>query len=146
MPTFVKSVLVAAPVEEVFAFHERTDALPLLSPPFPPVRVIRRDGGIEEGARVELRIGPIRWVAVHGTFERNRLFEDRQVDGPFTEWTHRHQFESVAGGTRLTDRIDYRLPGGEWMNRLASWAVEVGLNQMFRYRHEQTKRHCERRS
>ena len=34
---------------------EREDALALLTPPFPPVRLVRRTGGIRKGARVELR-------------------------------------------------------------------------------------------
>src|SRR5207344_3251851 len=35
MPTFLKSIFVEAPVETVFGFHEREDALRLLSPRFP---------------------------------------------------------------------------------------------------------------
>ena len=58
MPTFLKSVVVEAPVETVFGFHEREDALRLLSPAFPPMRVIRKMGGIELGSKVELKVGP----------------------------------------------------------------------------------------
>jgi ligand-binding SRPBCC domain-containing protein len=52
MPAFLKSIVIEAPVENVFGFHERQDALQLLSPAFPPVRVIRKKGGIEAGSRV----------------------------------------------------------------------------------------------
>ena len=52
VPTFVRQLVVQAPVEQVFAFHEREDTLPGLSPPFPPMRVVRRTGGIRTGARV----------------------------------------------------------------------------------------------
>jgi len=52
VPEFVKSSLIKAPVEVVFAFHEREDALPLLSPRFPPMTVVSRTGGIRAGARV----------------------------------------------------------------------------------------------
>ena len=144
MPTFIKSVLLNVPVEGVFAFHEREDALKLLNPPFPPVRVIRKEGGIEPGSRVELKIGPFRWVALHSAYEKNRLFEDQQISGPFAQWTHRHEFERVGDSTRLTDRIDYRLPGGPWVNRLLGWAVQLGLHQMFRHRHRITRRFCEK--
>jgi len=141
MPTFLKSVVIEAPVEAVFAFHERPDALQLLSPAFPPVRVIRKTGGLEPGSRVELRIGPFHWVALHTAYEKNRFFEDRQVSGPFTQWIHRHEFEAVGNATHLTDRIQYRLPGGTWANRLFGWAVDLGLRQMFHHRHQVTK-HC----
>ena len=93
MAVFVKDVLIDAPVEVVFAFHEREDALELLSPPFPPLRVLRNSGGIQAGARVELRIAwVVRWSALHTAYEKNRLFVDEQVRGPFASWVHRHEF------------------------------------------------------
>ena len=144
MPTFRKSVVVEALVETVFGFHEREDALRLLSPAFPAVRVVRKQGGIETGSRVELRIGPLRWVALHTAFQKNRFFEDQQISGPFAKWIHRHEFEAVGGATLLTDRIEYRLPGGVWMNHLFGWAMQLGLQQMFRHRHRITKRYCEK--
>jgi ligand-binding SRPBCC domain-containing protein len=143
LPVFSQSVLIDAPVGVVFSFHERLDALALLTPAFPPVRVISRTGGIEAGARVELRVGFLRWVARHTAYEKNRLFVDEQIEGPFDQWVHRHEFEEVEGKTRLTDRVEYRLPGGSLVNGLFSWAVKPGLTQMFRHRHRVTKQMCE---
>lgn len=145
MPTFVKSVIVNAPVEAVFGFHERPDALPLLSPPFPPIRVVRKRGGIEAGAEVEIRIGPIRWHARHTEYERNRLFVDVQERGPFARWVHRHEFEAMGPQTRLTDRVDFALPGGTVINLLLAPFVRLGLRQMFAHRHAVTRRMCELR-
>ena len=133
-----------APIETVFGFHEREDALLLLSPAFPPVRVIRKEGGIEPGSWVELKIGPIHWTALHSGFARNRFFEDKQIAGPFATWIHRHEFESLGDATRLTDRIEYWLPGGRLVNYLLGWVVKVGLHQMFCQRHQRTKRFCEK--
>lgn len=144
VPTFIASVLIQAPVEAVFAFHEREDALKLLSPPFPPLRVIRKTGGIEPGGRVELKIGPVRWVALHSAYEKNHFFEDQQVSGPFAMWIHRHEFEAAGLATRLTDRIQYQLPGGAWTEWMFGWAVRICLRQMFRQRHRKTKQYCER--
>lgn len=145
MPTFVRQVIVNAPVDVVFGFHERDDALPLLSPAFPPVRVVERTGGLQPGARVELRIGGlIRWIARHTALERNRLFVDEQVEGPFRRWVHRHEFEAVGSSTRLTDRITYEVPGGALVNQVAAWLIAPGLRQMFRHRHRVTKQQCER--
>jgi ligand-binding SRPBCC domain-containing protein len=146
LPVFVKSVLIYAPVEEVFRFHERDDALALLTPPFPPVRMLSHTDGIEIGARVELRVGVFRWVALHTAYEKNRLFEDRQIQGPFANWVHRHEFKPAGNATRLTDRIEYELPGGPLVNRLFGWIVNLGLVNMFRHRHRVTKEICERPS
>jgi ligand-binding SRPBCC domain-containing protein len=143
MPVFVRSILLDAPIETVFAFHERPDALQLLSPPFPPVRVIRKTGGIEVGSRVELRIGPLPWIALHTAFEKNRLFEDQQISGPFARWVHRHEFETAGQGTRLTDRVDFQMPGGPVLNRIFGWAFKLALQPMFSYRHRVTRQYCE---
>ena len=138
--------MIDAPVAEVFAFHERDDALALLSPAFPPVRVVKKTGGIEAGARVELRVaGLVRWVALHTEYAKDRLFVDEQIEGPFRAWTHRHEFEAVGTRTRLTDRVTYELPGGPLVNALAAWIVTPGLHQMFRHRHRVTRQHCEAR-
>jgi ligand-binding SRPBCC domain-containing protein len=144
VPTFVRSLIVRAPVDRVFAFHEREDALPRLSPPFPPVRVVSREGGIRTGARVDLRIGPIRWLALHTAYEPNRLFVDEQIAGPFTSWVHRHEFEPIdAATTRLTDRVTFTLPGGPLVNALFGRLVALSLVPMFRFRHAATKAACE---
>jgi ligand-binding SRPBCC domain-containing protein len=146
VPAFVRTVLIDAPVEAVFAFHERDDALARLSPPFPRVHVIRKTGGIEAGSRVELRIGRFRWVALHTGFEKNRLFVDEQTQGPFHRWIHRHEFEEIDGRTRLTDRVEYRLRGGLAVEAVFGWIVKLALGRMFRARHSATKKFCEERS
>jgi ligand-binding SRPBCC domain-containing protein len=143
VPAFVQSVLIDAPVEDVFRFHEREDALALLTPPFPPVRVISRTGGIQTGARVELRVGVFRWVALHTAYEKDRLFVDEQIQGPFAKWVHRHEFEAVGASTRLTDRIAWELPGGALVNLLLGWTATLGLRNMFAHRHRVTKKICE---
>jgi len=143
MATFVRSVVIDAPVEAVFGFHEREDALVRLSPSFPRVHVVRKTGGIEAGARVDLRIGPVAWAALHTRYEKNRLFVDEQLHGPFRRWIHRHEFEDLHGRTRLTDRVEYRLRGGTMVEAVFGWLVNLGLRRMFRARHSATKRFCE---
>ena len=143
MATFAKSVLIDAPVGVVFGFHERGDALSLLTPTFPAARIISRTGGLEPGSRVELRIGLFSWVALHTAYEKDRLFVDEQIKGPFAKWAHRHEFEDTGGKTRLTDRVEYQLPGGPISNALFSWMVKLGLNRMFNHRHRVTKQLCE---
>ena len=144
MPSFECSVEIEAPVEAVFAFHEHPDALRRLSPPFPPLKVLRRSGGLEAGAEVDLEIGPLTWQARHTAYERNRLFVDEQVRGPFRRWVHQHVFEALGPArSRLTDRVVFELPGGRLVNRVAAPAVRIALRQMFAHRHAVTKHACE---
>lgn len=146
---FAHASRIAAPVEAVFAFHERPDALELLTPPWQRVRVVRREGGLRAGAVVEFRIvvlGPLslRWVAEHVEYRRHELFVDEQREGPFAAWRHRHLFERDGDGTRLTDSIEYGLRGGRVAEWAGGWFVERQLRRMFAYRHEVTRRECER--
>lgn len=136
--------MVDAPVSTVFGFHERPDALQLLSPAFPPIRVISASGGIQRGARVELKVAGLRWVAIHTAYEKDRLFVDEQAEGPFARWVHRHRFESLGSRTKLTDSVEYVLPGGPLVNTSLAWTVKAGLWQMFAHRHKVTRKWCER--
>ena len=136
----MRRILIDAPVDEVFRFHERPDALALLSPAFPPVGMTARTGnGIDAGLRVELSVGLVRWVALHTTYEKNWLFVDEQIQGPFAKWIHRHEFEAVGSKTRLTDRIEYEFPGGPLVNLLFRWAAHLALQNMFSHRHRVTR-------
>ncbi len=144
MPTFVKTAMVDAPVDRVFGFHERADAFTLLTPAFPPVRVVGKVGrGVQTGVRVEIRVGPVRWLALHTDYVKNKLFVDEQVSGPFAKWVHRHEFEAVGNQTRLTDRVEFQLKGGRIINALFAWVAKIALTDMFRHRHDVTRRICE---
>lgn len=148
MLRFQYSTLINAPVEVVWGFHERSDILQLLTPPWQPIQVIRREGVLDVGAISEFRIFldslPVKWVARHTECEKNRLFTDEQIEGPMICWVHRHQFAEENGKTRLTDSIEYALPGGWLAEFLLGWWVESRLKDMFRYRHQVTKQECER--
>ena len=138
---------IAAPVEKVFAFHEREDIFSYLVPPWQKVQMISRVGGLEVGARLVFRVFvgpiPITWVAVHTDFVRNRLFVDEQERGPFAYWKHRHEFSPDGDGSILADRIEFRLKGGPVVDGLLGWLVRLQLLLMFRHRHAVTKRACE---
>jgi ligand-binding SRPBCC domain-containing protein len=131
----------------VMAFHERPDAIVLLRPPWQPMQVLRRQGGLETGAEVEFRVWmgpfPVRWLARHVAFEPGHSFTDVQVHGPFREWTHTHRFTGQGEGTLLSDEITCSLPGSPLSDWLLGWAVWLQLAAMFRYRHWVTRRYCE---
>ncbi|MEA5496042.1 MAG: SRPBCC family protein [Limnoraphis robusta] len=145
---FRYSSLIDAPVEVVWDFHRRSDILHLLTPPWQPVEIIRREGGLEVGAITEFRLWlgpiPVQWLAVHTECDRYRLFTDEQKQGPMESWVHRHQFSSEQGKTRLTDVITYSPPGGWLAENLLAWWVNSRLEDMFRYRHQVTQTECEK--
>lgn len=146
---FQHSSVINAPPEVVWKFHERPDILQLLNPPWQPVQVVRREGGLEVSAVTEFRLFlgplPLTWLARHTECEPNRLFIDEQISGPFDSWVHRHEFAPENGKTRLTDAVAFSMPGGDTVEFISGWLVKAQLEAMFRYRHHVTKRECESR-
>ncbi|MDD1437932.1 cyclase, partial [Dolichospermum sp. ST_sed10] len=54
---FKHSSIINAPVEVVWKFHERSDILQILTPPWQPVQVVRRDLKVNKAKPREERTG-----------------------------------------------------------------------------------------
>ncbi len=144
MPTkgahvFTRRSTLAASAEEVFLWHARPGAFERLTPPWDETRVVSRTGGVEDGARVTLRVpvGPTatRWVAEHRDVEPGRGFRDVQVEGPFARWSHRHSMQPAGASSVLEDRIEYALPAGPAGELVAGAFVRRKLHAAFEHRH-----------
>ena len=125
---------------QLFLWHTREGALERLTPPFAPIKVIERTGGIENGARVLMEVpsGPfkLKWLAVHSDYQEGRQFKDSQVKGPFASWEHRHLFNAISNEeSEYIDQIEYRLPFSPMSDWIAGGMVQRQLEQVFTYRH-----------
>lgn len=139
MPQFVHESEIPFPVSEVFAWHMRPRALERLLPPWEDVRVVSREGGIDDGGlvRVRARRGPLKaeLKVRHTAFERDRLFRDEQVSGPLQSWVHDHEFEARdSGSTLLRDRIEWKPPLGAAANVFTRGVIETELRRFFAFR------------
>jgi uncharacterized protein (TIGR01777 family) len=140
--TFVRRSRMPAPAAEVFAWHERPGALERLTPPWSPVRVLEREGGIRNGRVVlGIPVGPltVRWVAQHRDYVAGRQFRDEQVSGPFARWIHTHTIEPAGEDeAMLEDRIEWALPGGPLGAWIGSASTRGLLDRLFTWRHRTT--------
>lgn len=139
--SFSKRTRLAASADEVFAWHARPGALERLTPPWQSIEVEERTGGLKEGARVVLRVGPLgrRWVAVHRRLVPGREFVDEQVSGPFARWIHTHRFQPEGpDASVLEDHVEYALPCGLLGRIAGGWLVRSEIARLFRYRHAVT--------
>lgn len=132
---YTHSSIVAAPVEEVFAWHTRPGALERLLPPWQPVRLVKESRSLEAGETVLGLPGGLTWVARHdprGFRDSRRFVDEIVVDGiasmpasTVVRWRHAHSFEAVSGdSTRVTDQVQ------------TSVAQRL-LRPMFAFRHRQ---------
>lgn len=91
-----------------------------LSPPFPPVKLLRFDG-CAPGDQVILELNFIfftqKWTSAiteDGTSEAEYFFVDEGIVLPFflKKWTHRHRIIASPTGSRIRDEIEYESSNG----------------------------------
>jgi len=147
---FVRTTPVQASAQALFDWHEAPGAFQRLTPPGEPVRVLKQEGGIRDGARVTVRVGPwpfsLRWDLEHLDYRHGESFTDQQVTGPFRSWRHVHRMVPTGPDSCvLEDRIEYALPFGILGDLAARLIVEPKLNRLFAFRHNATRRAFEPR-
>ena len=145
MKRFIHEKELPFPVDRVWDWHMRPGALERLMPPWEDARVVGREGRIDDGGTVHVRVrrGPVKvdFKVRHTDFEPGRLFTDEQVSGPMGSWEHRHEFEPRGEGACLIrDRIRYAPPLGAAAAALAGSTIEAEMKRLFRFRNQRLVR------
>jgi ligand-binding SRPBCC domain-containing protein len=130
-------------MDRMIDFHEKPEALGILTPPPMFVQLLRDDRASFTDGELEFRLWfgpvPVRWVARHEPGPTPTSFADRMVEGPLAHWEHQHIFAEVPGGVELRDRIAIAhrpgLPG--LLTRLIFDGLP--LRALFIYRHLRTR-------
>ena len=141
--TFEHSSVIPTTLDEMIRFHEAPQAFAWLTPPPIFAQVHRRelksltDGELE--FTLWFLVVPVRWLARHEQGPTPHSFQDRMMQGPMAYWLHRHIFEEVEGGVKLTDRITLSHKPG--IAGLFTRLVFDGLplRFLFIYRHLRTR-------
>lgn len=126
---------------EVFAFFADAHNLERLTPPFlgftilTPDPIEMKDGAIIDYA-LRLYGVSLKWKTRIEAFSPESHFVDFQLRGPYRYWHHLHEFETVAGGTRMRDVVDYQLPLGPLGNVAHALFVRRSLERIFAYRRQ----------
>ncbi|MCB9677137.1 MAG: TIGR01777 family protein [Alphaproteobacteria bacterium] len=149
MPVHTQTSTLPYPPEVVFDWHGRPGAFTRLTPPWEDVQLVAHEGGLEEGARMEMSaplVGPLRtaYVARHTWCERPIGFTDVQESGPFESWVHEHRFEATGEGTKMIDRIEWTAPLGPAGRIADPLIIRPRLERMFAWRHARLARDLRR--
>ena len=125
-------------IDETFAFFAEAGNLEKITPPELCFRIVsRRPLTLAEGTEIDYRLRlfriPFGWRTRISRWQPPRLFVDQQIRGPYRLWVHTHTFEAIDEGTRITDRVDYRLPLFPFGEPAFPW-VRLELDRIFRFR------------
>jgi ligand-binding SRPBCC domain-containing protein len=131
-------------VDEVFAFFANAENLERITPPELAFKILTSTPiDIREGTIIDYRLRlfgvPFHWRTriVQCTrivqWQPSDQFIDEQIRGPYRSWRHLHTFVEHENGTRMTDRVEYRLPFHA-AGSLALPLVRRQLDRIFSYR------------
>ena len=142
--TLTAEVWLPRPAGEVFAFFGDARNLDALTPPWLHFRIVSLpDGGLRAGALIEYRIrwrwAPLHWLTEITAWEPPYRFVDAQRRGPYRRWVHEHRFEESDGGTLVSDRVEYAIPGGPLEPLVHRLLVGPDVAAIFAYRREKLR-------
>lgn len=153
MPVFERSVEIAAPIADVFAFHLDTRNVPLITPRSQEVTEIVGEFPLVVGAEVDMlvRQSPLPtaqpWrIRVTAIDEPTLIVDELVGHAMLARFVHEHRFEDLgAAGTRLTDRIDWEIKAGP-AKAMYQAAARGVLESAFAGRQDNTKALLEARA
>ena len=133
------SLILAVPLDRVFAFFAAAEKLEAITPPElrfrieTPLPIVMRSGAEID---YSLRIWgiPLGWRSLISRWEPPGLFVDEQTRGPYRRWVHTHRFTDAGGGrTLIEDEVRYALPWPR-LGAIARPLVARQLVRIFSYR------------
>ena len=116
MPSFESAATLSAELDSLFEFLIRPLNAVKLIPPGTTLEFLDAPEVIEAGSQLTFEIsgiGPTQKF-LHEVVEcvrPERIFE-RQLEGPFATFERTTHLESVVGGVRIVDTIEFEPPGG----------------------------------
>ena len=132
------STILPLELNEVFAFFSKPQNLERITPPELSFHLVSPAPlEIGKGTVIDYRLRlwgiPFHWRSLISHWNPPHTFVDEQIEGPYNLWHHTHTFTPVDRGTKIEDRVLYRLP--LWpVGELAWPLIGLHLRRIFSYR------------
>ena len=150
--TLAREQILPISLQEAWEFFSSPRNLEAMTPPDLGFRIVlcpverMHEGQIIE-YRVEILPGLwVPWVSEIKAVEEGRSFIDEQRFGPYKLWHHRHLFEAVEGGVKVTDLVHYIMPMGPLGSIAHGLFARRKLERIFEFRRTELERRFGRRS
>ncbi len=138
MRTFVFECeqIFASSADDLFPFFADARNLEKITPPWLGFQVLTPEPIVMgRGTFIDYTLRwhrvPLRWRTEITAWQPPTRFVDEQIRGPYRLWRHEHLFTAAKGGTSMTDRVEYAVPGGRLVHRLF---VKADVERIFAYR------------
>jgi hypothetical protein len=125
---------------EIYPFFTEAQNLETLTPPWLHFQVKKQSTTLlQEGTLIDYQLKihgiPAKWRTLISHWNPDQGFVDEQLKGPYRKWHHVHTFETIPGGTLISDDVTFRLPG--WIfGRLLLPFIQRDIEKIFQYRQE----------
>ncbi|HEY5669941.1 MAG TPA: hypothetical protein VIS10_08060 [Anaerolineales bacterium] len=134
---------VKANKQAVADFHSHSSSMASITPPPVIVQMHKAPENLGENSEMEFTLWlgflPIRWLASIEDISPTG-FTDRQIRGPFKEWSHRHTYIPIdEKHTEIIDEISYSFKEDLYWG-LIGWGMATSLPLLFAYRAWKTRR------
>jgi len=143
--TLTYSCRLPASIQQVCAFHTDTRNLPLITPPWIKVTIVKMDVPMVEKSSVVLNIRRFGistlWEMSIDTLQCPHTIADVMLRGPFRYFRHQRVFTAINDTTtQMEESLSVALPLG-WLGRFVFPLLKNDMDRMFAYRHEATRRY-----
>jgi ligand-binding SRPBCC domain-containing protein len=139
MHSLTHSITVPFDIDETFSFFNRPENLSKVTPKslhfymMTPPPITMQVGAVFDYS-IRLGVIPLHWRSLITEYRPPFEFVDIQLKGPYKFWHHRHSFESVDGGTKVTDTVHYDLGFGVFGKVINYLVVRHQLASIFSFR------------
>lgn len=143
------SSTINSPVIDVFSFYNDLNNQIKISPPFLHLEVLDILGNMRTGTQLLFNIKYLfsskQWKLSIIDHRPNRFYVVQQIEGPFSTYWHKTEFNAGQNGTELVDFIRFELPYQPVSIPFEKWLVIPRVKKILKYRHNKTRQYLENR-
>lgn len=138
---FQTETIFQKPIEKIFSFFSKAENLEVITPPHLKFKILTPlPIEMKKGALIEYQLKiyyiPFRWITKITAWEPPHRFVDVQLKGPYRRWIHEHIFEEIESGTKMTDIVEYAVPGGILAPMINLLFVKRDIQKIFSFREQ----------